>query len=103
MELVLEGGEHTILTILETRESLQARGVDGAKRLSRGCHCRRHIVGLKYIGLIVASGGGNTITTELVARGQVCSTSQEPQVFSQGQNREIQERARVGEDKYQQL
>ena len=34
--------EHTILTVLEAREGLQARGIDGAKGLSRRCHSRRH-------------------------------------------------------------
>lgn len=36
--------EHTILPVLEARERLQARGVDGPEGLSRRCHCGGHCV-----------------------------------------------------------
>lgn len=34
--------EHTILAVLEARERLQARGIDGAEGLSRRCHRGGH-------------------------------------------------------------
>lgn len=32
------------MTVLEARQGLQARGVDGAEGLSRRCHCGGHCI-----------------------------------------------------------